>query len=102
VLQRGDEELVVPADVVGEDGVLLGHAEEELLIVAQRLLLHNLRHVGDELADGPLGAERRCDEVQAVHGTDLDRRVLVSDLLLEELEVVEVSARHRVKCRRAR
>mmetsp|Transcript_110245 Transcript_110245/g.312746 ORF Transcript_110245/g.312746 Transcript_110245/m.312746 type:complete len:383 (-) Transcript_110245:3-1151(-) len=91
VLQGTDQQLVAAADVVGEDCVLPGHAVEKLLVVAERLLLDHLSHVGEELVDGLVGAERGGDQVDPVDRCHSDHRALVLDLLLEELQVVEVA-----------
>mmetsp|Transcript_47637 Transcript_47637/g.136017 ORF Transcript_47637/g.136017 Transcript_47637/m.136017 type:complete len:369 (+) Transcript_47637:709-1815(+) len=85
VLQRGDQQLILAVDVLREHGVLLCHAREELLVVAEGLLLHGLDDVGQQLAHRPLRPQSRGDEAELVDGAYPDGCALVPDLLLEEL-----------------
>lgn len=61
---------------------LAGSLEATLRLTTAASLLHDVRDVRNELADRPLRAQCRGDQVRAVDGVDLDRRILIGNLFL--------------------
>lgn len=58
MFERSDKQRILTIDVIGEHRILLGHTEQELVIVAKGLFVDNLDHERNQLTNGLLWTQR--------------------------------------------